>query len=80
MKHIVYNDPVTDRAVIITPAYNDLNRDWSLTDADLLQQVVTRTVPSGVNHSILDTEKLPKTRDNRNDWKYDHEKRAIITS
>jgi len=79
MKHIVYHDPDTDRAVIITPAYNDGNRDWSLTDEDLLEHVIARTVPHGINHSIMDTEKLPKNRDKRNNWKYDHEKRAIIT-
>ena len=80
MKHIVYHDPNTDRAVIITPAYNDFNRDWSLTDADLLQQVIAQTVPRGINHSVMDSEQLPTSRTNRNNWKYDHDTKTIKTS
>jgi Zn-finger nucleic acid-binding protein len=80
MEHIVYHDPNTDRAVIVTPAYNDVNRDWSLTDRQLLDKVIAKSIPKGINYSVMDTEQLPKDRDNRNSWKYDHQKKAIITN
>ena len=80
MKHIVYHDPETNRAVIVTPAYNDKTRDRSLTDADLIKRAISKSIPPSVGYSVMDTKELPANRDNRNNWKYDHQRKAIITS
>ena len=62
-KRIVYNDPTTGIAAIIIPAPESTRT---------LDELVARSVPSGVQHSIVNVEDVPTDRSFRDAWKYTH--------
>ena len=62
-KRIIYNDPTTGIAAIIIPAAKS---------SRTLDEIVANSVPSGVQHSIVNVGDVPSDRSFRNAWKYTH--------
>tara|TARA_R100000742_G_C4180678_1_gene15918 strand:- start:79 stop:282 length:204 start_codon:yes stop_codon:yes gene_type:complete len=62
-KRIIYNNPTTGIAAIIIPAPKSPRT---------LDEIIAQSVPSGVQHSIVNVEDVPTDRTFRSAWKYTH--------
>jgi hypothetical protein len=76
-KVIIYQDPVTNSAGIIVPAWDDPTRPAGETESQCLTRVIDKTIGPNTPHAIVDDSTLPRTRENREYWYYHHDSRSI---
>lgn len=78
MNIVIFTDPSLHGGppglVMIIPAYNDIVRDKSLTDDQLLTAAITqvltnRGLPLTYPYQVIDSSQVPVDRANRNLWK-----------